>query len=1182
MKRKIFAMVLVMFMVLNLVPQGAFAADQSVPTLVEGSIELKVLGDYFKAGIPSVLFATTGGNSNEEYIAIAKFTSSSGSNDLYFTTTLNSMVYPLVDGKASIDFIPDIDASETYTTVEIAIMTTTEHNYQTPEIAFNNYYGTKYSSNINISCNKSISAQTKEISKNSFEYSENMFNQVDFIINNLPANSTAVLKHHITNDFTNDFLSNTAADGSLKIVDVNSGNNDAWSLGLGGQAENTTPSGTYSLTTYTTTSANNAFTVAINEYSNFTYNFANPALPATIAITNIEVEIPAAGSATFKNVPYILFNVDESALVANTSYSLLHAYSNSTTNYSPNYLPFEYIEKINGKYAVPVNIMSDLNHTYETIRLALVPTSEVIDENSYYNASFFYNLAFTENSDMLKANIKLFTNSVIETKTIEKTSNETSEPDGSKTVDFKIEGFSANSLIKLSDNNSFEANISSDENGVVNFTDIMLSNYNKYNYNLGHLTPDTAPNPPTHSIIELVTSHEGGNDYIITSISYNVAYDFTYGQPLPGQSLTWSDSTANGGTKNATFNTAFTAPTAVNGTSGGGTITYSVPANNGVATIDANSGAVTITGIGTTIVTATAALVDDTFAETSISYSLSVAQNSLTDSTIAINPASYTFTGSEITPTFTVSDNGKTLVKNTDYTVSVTSNTNVGTNTATVTITGINNYSDTKSETFSITQKTPDNAAPTKNFSISYSNTNEQTINLSDVIPVDAGTISSIAVTKSEGLSGNLVSTLSGDKTTKTVKYTLADNLTSGNINDSFVLTATVTTQNYTDIVVSITVTITDKNDQTNFSFANDTKAITYGAADYTLAASGAATGSTVTYKSSNENIATVEPTTGKVTILKAGSTVITATASSTADYNEASDSYTLTVNKANLTITAPTLSIYEGDPIPVLAPAYNGFVKGESETVFSITPLVNTAADNMIPADYATTLTNIPADSNYNITTNNGILTVIDRVSATLPPQESIPDNTNSNEPLVSLGDNVNLTDSSGTPVTETSFVRLSIAKTLSTSDLTALNNITLPDDSNTTKLYLEISLTSDEIKLTSTGEMEIFIPYSDIPPVTQSSNIKLIHLKSNSTYETIIPEMLANGIRFKTNGLSPFMIYQVNPTNANNSALAPLTGAVNNNFNASFYIILLFASILGMGALLVFKGKIISAIKK
>ena len=70
-----------------------------------------------------------------------------------------------------------------------------------------------------------------------------------------------------------------------------------------------------------------------------------------------------------------------------------------------------------------------------------------------------------------------------------------------------------------------------------------------------------------------------------------------------------------------------------------------------------------------------------------------------------------------------------------------------------------------------------------------------------------------------------------------------------------------------------------------------------------------------VTYSSSNTKIATVDETTGKVTITGVGTADITATAAETTNYKEGTASYTLTVEKAEITITGANVSAktYDG-----------------------------------------------------------------------------------------------------------------------------------------------------------------------------------------------------------------------------------------------------------------------------
>jgi hypothetical protein len=69
-----------------------------------------------------------------------------------------------------------------------------------------------------------------------------------------------------------------------------------------------------------------------------------------------------------------------------------------------------------------------------------------------------------------------------------------------------------------------------------------------------------------------------------------------------------------------------------------------------------------------------------------------------------------------------------------------------------------------------------------------------------------------------------------------------------------------------------------------------------------------------VTYSSSNSSVAEVNPTTGEISILNAGTTVITATAAANETYNTANASYTLTVKLTEdiFDFTTPTTYGYE------------------------------------------------------------------------------------------------------------------------------------------------------------------------------------------------------------------------------------------------------------------------------
>ncbi len=83
----------------------------------------------------------------------------------------------------------------------------------------------------------------------------------------------------------------------------------------------------------------------------------------------------------------------------------------------------------------------------------------------------------------------------------------------------------------------------------------------------------------------------------------------------------------------------------------------------------------------------------------------------ITNSTVSLSQISYVYTGSEISPSVTVTLSDGTLLENTDYTISCSNNINVGT--ASITITGIGACSGSHTQTFQITPKSISNATVT-------------------------------------------------------------------------------------------------------------------------------------------------------------------------------------------------------------------------------------------------------------------------------------------------------------------------------------------------------------------------------------------------------------------------------------------------------------------------------------
>lgn len=102
-----------------------------------------------------------------------------------------------------------------------------------------------------------------------------------------------------------------------------------------------------------------------------------------------------------------------------------------------------------------------------------------------------------------------------------------------------------------------------------------------------------------------------------------------------------------------------------------------------------------------------------------------------------------------------------------------------------------------------------------------------------------------------------------------------------------------------------------------------------------------------VTYSSSDENVATIDATTGTVTIIAAGSTTIEASAVETEEYRSASASYKLTVSKRTQAISFEKshYSVVLADKDNFASPKVSG---AETEVTYSITLADGTAADAM------------------------------------------------------------------------------------------------------------------------------------------------------------------------------------------------------------------------------------------
>ena len=384
-----------------------------------------------------------------------------------------------------------------------------------------------------------------------------------------------------------------------------------------------------------------------------------------------------------------------------------------------------------------------------------------------------------------------------------------------------------------------------------------------------------------------------------------------------------------------------------------GTVSY-ISGNTAVATVDSASGEVTIKGIGTTTITVTATYGKNYLAG-SAQYTLRVIEGrtDISQCSAKLDKTVFTYNGSEQKPSATVTYQGKTLQQGTDYTLDYSNNVNVGE--ATATVTGAGKYMGSVTLKFKINQ-----AAPTLKFaSASMQKTTLDAPFTNTLTKKTDGTItfksSDAGVATVDETSGEV--TIKGiGTTTITVTATAGTNYKAGSASYTlevvngiidiadcdFALNPASYTYNGSARKPAVTVTYQGKElaAGTDYNVAYS-KNVNAGTASVTVTGINGYTGNkvltfkinkanptlkfastaitkndldkpftnklskktdgTVTYKSSNTKVATVNSKTGEVTIKGVGTTTITAAAAAGKNYKAKSISYTLKVTKKDI-----------------------------------------------------------------------------------------------------------------------------------------------------------------------------------------------------------------------------------------------------------------------------------------
>ena len=151
---------------------------------------------------------------------------------------------------------------------------------------------------------------------------------------------------------------------------------------------------------------------------------------------------------------------------------------------------------------------------------------------------------------------------------------------------------------------------------------------------------------------------------------------------------------------------------------------------------------------------------------------------------------------------------------------------------------------------------------------------------------------------------------------------------------------------------------------------------MTYGDAEYQLPET-TAEGQTLTW--SVENAAVAEVNGHVLTIKGAGTTTVTATQAGNDGFEAFSREFTLTVNKAPLTITADDCTKEEGEENPQLTVSYEGFVYDDDTSSLTSQPVVTTTATVDSPAGTYPITASGAESANYVFNYVEGTLTILE-----------------------------------------------------------------------------------------------------------------------------------------------------------------------------------------------------------
>ena len=376
------------------------------------------------------------------------------------------------------------------------------------------------------------------------------------------------------------------------------------------------------------------------------------------------------------------------------------------------------------------------------------------------------------------------------------------------------------------------------------------------NVNDGTITP-IAPGTTT-----ITASFPGEGMYDSASASYTLTYNDNR-EKFEILGVSFSEPTCEATYGDATVNT----PSLEMGKLAGAAMTYA-SSTNSVATVD-NAGAVTIKGVGPTVISASFAG-DDDIKPGSVSYTLTVHPKEVG---LTWGTTEFTYDGREHVPTATATG----LVGNDKCTVTV-----VGAQTV------AGNYTATASALSNANYELP--ADNTTSFSIAKAASSATTVPTANTLTYTGS--AQALVTAGAASGGTMQYSLDNQTFAETVP-------TGTNVGSYTVYYKVVGDANHENAEGGQVVVAIAKADAT-VTFASRTASGKMGEAFTAPKVTTSPADLTLSYTSSNTKVATVDASTGTVTLVSAGETTITASFAGNDNYNAANDSYMLTVAKAD------------------------------------------------------------------------------------------------------------------------------------------------------------------------------------------------------------------------------------------------------------------------------------------